>query len=401
MEKLESLMRRFLWAGNDNVKKMHWVSWDRVALPKKLGVLGLCKLKHINFSLLVKWIWRFKTEEDSLWKLVVKAIHGPGKKWASLPLNAAIFSVWRNIVKLEEVTVFKGSRLSSFINSSPGNGKHTRFWSDCWIGDRPLMNVWPNLYDKESDKFCLIADRLKMVEQRLECVWGWSVQLSTDRDRSDLVELEHLIRDVCITDRPDKWKWTGNQEALFSAAAVRKILVEDNDPRFGNISEWVSWVPAKCGIFFWRALQNKIPTRMALIHRNIPVAISSCCFCGDYEETTDHIFTGCSVAIRVWQTLSEWVRLPPLFAFEFKDVTEFHLSRNLDKEKRKVIKGLVMVGCWCIWKARSEKSFSNGRGRFEDIVGDLKSFGFLWLRNRSIHKGLNWVEWCNFPLYML
>ncbi|XP_021986598.1 uncharacterized protein LOC110883039 [Helianthus annuus] len=37
VEKHESLMKRFLWAGNDSVKKMHWVSWDRVALPKNLG----------------------------------------------------------------------------------------------------------------------------------------------------------------------------------------------------------------------------------------------------------------------------------------------------------------------------------------------------------------------------
>ncbi|XP_021992145.1 uncharacterized protein LOC110888961 [Helianthus annuus] len=108
VEKLESMMKRFLWAGNKDVKKMHWVSRDRVALPKKLRGLGLCKLKFINVSLLSKWIWRYKAEETSLWKSVIGVIHGPGRKWSFLPLSSAVSGVWRNIVKMEEGIVIKG-----------------------------------------------------------------------------------------------------------------------------------------------------------------------------------------------------------------------------------------------------------------------------------------------------
>ncbi|XP_022003882.1 uncharacterized protein LOC110901359 [Helianthus annuus] len=43
---LESLMRRFLWGGSGESRKMHWVAWDWVSIPNEDGGLGLSKLKH-------------------------------------------------------------------------------------------------------------------------------------------------------------------------------------------------------------------------------------------------------------------------------------------------------------------------------------------------------------------
>ncbi|MFS7943990.1 putative glycerophosphodiester phosphodiesterase [Helianthus anomalus] len=72
---LEKSIRRFLWGGNSETYKMHWVSRDRVTIPKEDGGIGICKLKRINTTLLTKWVWRFKSEIDQLWRKVVEAIH--------------------------------------------------------------------------------------------------------------------------------------------------------------------------------------------------------------------------------------------------------------------------------------------------------------------------------------
>ncbi|MFS7922512.1 hypothetical protein Hanom_Chr03g00250001 [Helianthus anomalus] len=34
---LERMIRKFLWGGSSEERKMHWVSWDRVTLSKKMG----------------------------------------------------------------------------------------------------------------------------------------------------------------------------------------------------------------------------------------------------------------------------------------------------------------------------------------------------------------------------
>ncbi|XP_035839862.1 uncharacterized protein LOC110913183 [Helianthus annuus] len=52
---LEAMIKRFLWGGSIEERKMHWVAWDRVSCHKKEGGLGLKKLKEINTTLLIKW----------------------------------------------------------------------------------------------------------------------------------------------------------------------------------------------------------------------------------------------------------------------------------------------------------------------------------------------------------
>lgn len=38
--KLESLIKKFLWGGDPDSRKVHWVAWDKVALPKKKWWFG-------------------------------------------------------------------------------------------------------------------------------------------------------------------------------------------------------------------------------------------------------------------------------------------------------------------------------------------------------------------------
>ncbi|XP_021975322.2 uncharacterized protein LOC110870450 [Helianthus annuus] len=238
-----------------------------------------------------------------------------------------------------------------FQNSVQKNGRIISFWSDLWIGDKPLMYSWPNLYENESVKNCAAADRLIASENSSVLTWNWSNSPFSDADAAKLHRLTDSIREVRLSELSDKWICTGSPDGSFSVGSLRKLLVEDNAAVHDNIMEWVKWVPANCSIFFWKALQNRIPTRAELIKRNIFINDPNYCFCGDYEESTDHVFSGCSVTSQVWQRFCSWARLPPLFAFDFKDVAEFHSGCNLNREEEGVIKGLIMIACWCIWRA--------------------------------------------------
>ncbi|KAK0588170.1 hypothetical protein LWI29_035325 [Acer saccharum] len=51
---LDGLNRDFLWGSNSDKRKIHLVKWDTVCLPKKLGGLGIRKMKWMNQSLLAK-----------------------------------------------------------------------------------------------------------------------------------------------------------------------------------------------------------------------------------------------------------------------------------------------------------------------------------------------------------
>ncbi|XP_021995456.1 uncharacterized protein LOC110892608 [Helianthus annuus] len=66
LEKLERLMKNFLWSGSNDVKKVHWVVWEVVTTPKKRWGLGIEKLADVNLALIAKWGWRFTIEKDAL-----------------------------------------------------------------------------------------------------------------------------------------------------------------------------------------------------------------------------------------------------------------------------------------------------------------------------------------------
>ncbi|KAM0033324.1 putative RNA-directed DNA polymerase [Helianthus debilis subsp. tardiflorus] len=111
IDKLEGLMRRFLWGGSGEVKKMSWVSWEAVTKPIKEGGLGLSILKVDNEALLIKWLWRYFTENQSLWRKVIDSLHGSRRRWGVAPVRNDLTGVWKTLVSVCNKTRYKGSGL--------------------------------------------------------------------------------------------------------------------------------------------------------------------------------------------------------------------------------------------------------------------------------------------------
>lgn len=65
--KLDEVGRNFLWQGNSPTKKIHLVKWDIVTKCKKEGGISVKNLRIQKQSLMLKWLWRFSTPEQSLW----------------------------------------------------------------------------------------------------------------------------------------------------------------------------------------------------------------------------------------------------------------------------------------------------------------------------------------------
>lgn len=53
VDKTEKIRRKFLWGGNDEKKKIHWVSWDKVIASKEVGGLGVRSIRALNIRLIV------------------------------------------------------------------------------------------------------------------------------------------------------------------------------------------------------------------------------------------------------------------------------------------------------------------------------------------------------------
>lgn len=51
IEKLENILRKFLWGGNEEKNKIHWVTWDKVVVLKILVGWTLDELE--------RWMWHY------------------------------------------------------------------------------------------------------------------------------------------------------------------------------------------------------------------------------------------------------------------------------------------------------------------------------------------------------
>ena len=67
LSKLEGLQQRFLWGGDAEYKKIPWITWETICLPKEREGLGIRELKKFNYALLGKWHWNLFHYQGKLW----------------------------------------------------------------------------------------------------------------------------------------------------------------------------------------------------------------------------------------------------------------------------------------------------------------------------------------------
>ncbi|XP_021999371.1 uncharacterized protein LOC110896215 [Helianthus annuus] len=263
------------------------------------------------------------------------------------------------------------------------------------------MERWPHLFCLELFKSCRVAERMETERGNGVFKWQWSRQPESEEELKEWKECYEVLNLVRLSSGKDAWIWSGDSQNGFSVKTVKSALIMDRGPCHPPNFVWCKWVPIKCNIMNWRGNLDRLPTRINLKSRNVDISSSMCPFCEEAEESVEHLFTACSVTLRVWSAFSEWCNIPPLYLFEFKDILDIHKFMKRSKKEEKIIYGLALITSWCIWKERNEVVFNQKRCSPHDIIGELKSRSFAWVKNRTTCKYIRWSEWCKYPMYML
>ncbi|GJS86196.1 RNA-directed DNA polymerase, eukaryota, reverse transcriptase zinc-binding domain protein [Tanacetum coccineum] len=159
LHRLESIRCQFFNGHDLNSKKTSWVKWKNVLASKEKGGLGVSSLYALNRGLMFKWVWRFFTQNTSLWAKVIKAIHGDDGK-VGKNAKSSFPSIWLDIVHEMELLKKRDIDIVNCIKIKLGNGDNTTFWEDVWHGDTAFKNLYPRMYALESCKVVDVATKL-------------------------------------------------------------------------------------------------------------------------------------------------------------------------------------------------------------------------------------------------
>jgi hypothetical protein len=101
-----------------------------------------------NKCLISKWLFKLLNEEG-VWQELLRNKYLHSKSLAEVTIKPTDSPFWKGLMRVKEDFFNRGS-------FNVGNREETRFWEDTWLGNKPLAEQYPSLYN--------IVQRLMVVQ---------------------------------------------------------------------------------------------------------------------------------------------------------------------------------------------------------------------------------------------
>jgi hypothetical protein len=97
-EDLSKIVRDFWWGDEENRRRMHWMSWEKMTRPKSQGGVGFRDLRIFNQALLARQAWRLIHFPDSLCARVLKAKYYPSGDLLDTAFIQKTSQSWQGVI---------------------------------------------------------------------------------------------------------------------------------------------------------------------------------------------------------------------------------------------------------------------------------------------------------------
>ncbi|GKA48149.1 RNA-directed DNA polymerase, eukaryota [Tanacetum coccineum] len=318
---------------------------------------------------------------------LISAIHGSN----ITDLSTAYPSTWNSIIKEFNYLKVQGVDVFSHCKIRIGNGLHTRFWKDLWIGDCTLSGLFPRLFALDTEKDISVAGKLQS-----PLVSSFRRNVRGGIEEQQLEHLVALLDSVILSNSNDRWVSDLNGDGVFRVKDVRNLLDEFFLPRADIPTRWVKNIPIKVNIFAWKLALDRLPTRANLVQRNVVTESQSCPLCDAILEDTSHLFFNCSLARDVTRLLCRWWNLGVQSFSSYAEWLVWFNSVRLASNLKVILEGVFYVTWWSLWNFRNQLLFVSKKPRKESIFDDIVLRSFCWCKARGSSK-LRWDSWIQHP----
>ncbi|WMV52954.1 hypothetical protein MTR67_046339 [Solanum verrucosum] len=261
IDRIEVLRRTFFWQGNEDKRKYHLVKWEEMNISKKIGGVGIRNMKFQNQSLMMKWLWKFASAGNSLWKEVIAAKYGMRDKWMTTKVTSPYGSiVWRSTSDLWDLVLERSYR-------KVGNGRKVAFWMDKWCGQVPLSQRFPDLYDLCQMQQATVAE-----------LWndqGWNLHFRRNLNDWEMCRITEFLVTLAqfsnLSEEEDSLVWNVGSKGCFTVNSAYEDL---NTVGFEEVEWpwkmiWKTKIPYKVNCFTWLLAKETVLTHENLNNRGV------------------------------------------------------------------------------------------------------------------------------------
>nr|GEY39917.1 RNA-directed DNA polymerase, eukaryota, reverse transcriptase zinc-binding domain protein [Tanacetum cinerariifolium] len=282
LHNLESIRCQFFNGHEFGSRKASWVKWKYVLADKVNGGLGVSSIFALNRGLMIKWLWKFYDQKNSLWSNVIKAIHGNDGNVGLVRKNG-VRSCWITIVNEVKELQKQGVNVLDCMRLKLGNGESASFWNDNWSGDGAAKDLYPRLFALENHKEVSVSS--KLTDLCLDRSFRRSARGGVEQVQFDA--LVTLVSKVNLVPMDDIWVWSLEGSENLSVASIRKAIdanrLNSDQPK----TRWVKYVPIKTNVLAWKIKMDALPTRLNISRRGTDIQSISCPICDDaYSSPT-------------------------------------------------------------------------------------------------------------------
>jgi hypothetical protein len=355
---------------------------------------------------LSKWRWRLLSGDNSLWKEVIKGKYGGtviGKVDIGEECKPWFSSTWwRDICS---IGINRDQNwFANGVVKKMGNGVHTNFWEDVWIGNMSLREQFPRLFSISVQQ-----------EASVVSVWnqdsGWNLNWRRGLfvwELNLLNEMLVIINSAVLTGESDRWGWRLEKDEDFTVKSTYELVSNMLLPSGDIASEkkqafkaiWNCPVPSKAAGCAWLVIQNRVPTRENLLRRRViqDNREQGCVLCGDNVESVQHLFLYCNFTLKVWECITKWLGMEFVLPHNILSLLNFMTAYPGSKQLRKGMALIWVAVIWIVWRHRNSIIFSNGVRDIVRLVDDIKIISWKWWIGRTKTSPCLYYEWCVEPV---
>lgn len=286
-KQIQSVLTRFWWDVSPDVRKMCWVSWQKLTKPKGAGGLGFREIVQFNDALLAKLSWRVLQNPNSLLSRTLLGKYCIHDTFLEVQAPSSVSHGWRGILVGRDL-------LTKGLGWALGSGRSVPVWREPWLStDEPLAIIGPPTFATRN--WCVDSLILPGTNE-----WNFA------EIRRVVPHYEKLIR-VLIPSAlaaPDERVWLHNASGVYTTKSGYAIAKLFNGTPADLAFNWKKCVwqvdtSPKIRHLLWKANNGALPVGSVLENRGLAANIR-CKRC-DEIETELHVLFTCPYAVKVWE----------------------------------------------------------------------------------------------------